>query len=150
VAARLAAPLALIAILLGNVPGIGIGRVLDTIGLSQIWSVFAPDPISQNVDLSADVEFADGTHARWRPPGRAAPDAALGYHWEMWESRVVRDDRSALWAPAARWIARNAGHDVVNVTLRRRWTDVPPPGARRAPGPGEFDFYTLDLRRRTP
>ena len=149
-AARLAAPLALTAILLSNVPVLGIGRVLDTIGLSQIWSVFAPDPVSQKVDLSANVEFADGTQATWRPPRRAALDAALGYHWEMWEARAVRDDRSALWAPAARWIARHAGHDVVKVTLRRRWTDVPPLGAPRAPGPGEFDFYTLVLRRRTP
>src|SRR5205085_1119815 len=121
---------ALLAMLLGNVPGIGIGRALDEVGLSQIWSVFAPNPASQKVDLSADVEFADGSHATWRPPHRGALDATLGYHWEMWAARVVRDDRSALWAPAARWIARHAGGHVVSVTLRRGWSDVPAPGAR--------------------
>ena len=145
-AARVAAPLILITILLGNVPGLGVGHALDTVGLSQIWNVFAPDPVSQKVDLSADVEFADGTHAIWRPPHRRALDAALGYPWEMWAARAVRDDRSALWAPAARWIARRAGDHVVRVTLRRRWSDVPTPGTRPTAGTQEFGFYTLDLR----
>ena len=149
-AARIAVPLALAAILLGNLPGTGVGHALDTIGLSQRWSVFAPEPASRRIELSARVEFADGSYSTWRPPHRATVEAALGYHWEMWASRIVRDDASTLWEPAARWIARHGswgGRRVVSVTLRRRWTDVPAPGVRSAPAPQEFDFYTLDLRR---
>jgi hypothetical protein len=150
VAARIAVPLVLAAIVLGNVPGLGLGRVLDTVGLSQRWSVFAPEPASRRIDFSVRVDFADGGHATWRPPQRVALDAPLGYHWEMWAARVVRDDNSSLWEPAARWIARNEerpGRRVVSVTLRRRWSDVPAPGARQATGPQAFDFFTLDLPR---
>jgi hypothetical protein len=136
--------------LLGNVPGLGAGRLLDTIGLSQLWSVFAPEPASQVIDLSARVDFADGTSATWRPPRRGALLAPLGYHWEMWAARVVSDDNADLWAPAARWIASHGGwhrQRVVRVTLRRRWADVPPPSTR-GPAPSEaaeFEFFTLDL-----
>ena len=143
-------PLALAAMLLGNVPGLGIGRALDEAGLSQRWSVFAPDPASRRIELSARVRFADGTGATWRPPHHGPLAAALDYHWEMWAARVVRDEDSSLWEPAARWIARNSerpGRRVVGVTLRRRWAEVPAPGARRASGAQAFDFYTLDLRR---
>lgn len=150
-ASRVAVPLVLLAMVLGNLPGTGAGPLLDRVGLSQVWNVFAPEPASQVVDLSAEVEFADGTHATWRPPRRSALLAPIGYHWEMWAAQVVRDENSPLWAPAARWIARNGGwggRRVVRVTLRRSAVDVPAPGARGpAPPPLEFDFFTLDLRR---
>jgi hypothetical protein len=150
VPARVAAPLALAAILLGNVPGLGIGHELDKVGLSQPWSVFAPDPASRRIELSARVAFADGTRATWRPPHHGAPAAPLDYHWEMWAAWAVRDDDSALWEPAARWIARHSerpSRRVVAVTLRRRWADLPAPGPQRASQAEQFDFYTLDLRR---
>lgn len=146
-ASRVAVPLVLLAMVLGNLPGTS--RPLDRVGLSQVWNVFAPDPASQVIDLSAEVEFADGAHATWRPPRRSALLAPIGYHWQMWAAQVVRDENSSLWAPAARWIARNGGwgwRRVVRVTLRRSAVDVPAPGARVAlPPPLEFDFFTLDL-----
>ena len=150
---RLAVPLVLAAIVLGNLPGLGVGRVLNDVGLSQTWNVFAPEPATQAIDLSADVEFANGRHSTWRPPRRQALLAPLGYHWEMWAARVVSDDHANLWAPAARWIARHAAgssRHVVRVTLRRRWVGlrVPGAGAARA-GTAEFSFFTLDPRRRS-
>ena len=151
--ARLAVPLALVALVLGNVPGTGAGRVLDRVGLSQVWSVFAPDPASQVVDLSAEVEFADRTHAIWRPPHLGPLAAPLGYHWELWAAQVVRDDNARLWPAAARWIAVHGGwgaRHVVRVTLRRRAVALPAPGAHGPrPAPVEFDFFTLDLDGRT-
>jgi hypothetical protein len=150
VAARAALPLALAALALGNVPDLGVDRVLDDVGLSQRWGVFAPDPVSRRIDLSARVTFADGSHAVWRPPHHGPVGAPLDYHWEMWAAQAVRDDNSALWAPAARWIARDGGwggRRVVNVTLERGWTDLPPPGVRRPPKPQAFDFYTLGFPR---
>ena len=149
-AARVAVPLALAAIVLGNVPGLGVDRVLDDVGLSQRWGVFAPDPASRRIDLSARVTFADGSHAVWRPPHHGAGGATLDYHWEMWTAQAVRDENSALWAPAAQWIARHGGwrgRRVVRVTMERGWTDIPGPGVNRPPGPQAFDFYTLGFRR---
>jgi hypothetical protein len=147
-AARAAVPLALAVILLGNVPGLGVGRVLDEVGLSQRWGVFAPDPASRRIDLSARVTFADGSHAVWRPPHHGVLGATLDYHWEMWAARVVRDDDSELWAPAASWIARHGawgGRRVVRVTLRRRWVDLAAPGSAATPPVQEFAFYTREF-----
>jgi hypothetical protein len=144
-AARAAVPLALAVMLLGNVPGLGLGRALDDVGLSQRWGVFAPDPAARRIDLSARVTFADGSHAVWRPPRHDAFAATLDYHWEMWAARAARDEGSDLWAPAARWIARSGGwggRRVVRVTLRRRWVDVPAPGSAATPPVQEFAFYT--------
>jgi hypothetical protein len=150
--ARLAVPVALAAMIIGSVPGLLPGRALDQVGLSQSWGVFAPRPDSAQISLSADVRFADGSSATWRPPRFGAALALLGYHWQTWTLNVVRDQDSQLWEPAARWIASHGGwgtRRVVSVTLRRSWTDVPAPGARSPPPVGnEFDFYTLNVDRR--
>jgi len=150
-AARVGVPVVLAAIVLGSVPGLAPNRLLDTMGVSQSWGVFAPRPASQRIALSAEVTFVDGGHATWTPPRAGPAAAALGYHWQMWTSAVVADSASSLWAPAARWIAANGGwgsRRVARVTLRRSWTDLAGPGTRGPPAiTNEFDFYTLDLAR---
>src|SRR2546421_5042906 len=106
-AARLAVPTLLAAMVAGSVPGLLPSRALDAVGLSQPWGVFAPRPVSERMTLSAEVVFVDGGRATWRPPRAGALLATLGYHWQMWTANVVRDEDSALWGPAARWIASN-------------------------------------------
>jgi hypothetical protein len=125
-------------------------RVAAAAGLEQAWSVFAPEPLQHEVVLEADVGFADGGRAVWRPPRRGPGAAPIGYRLEMWTLRIVRDADSELWRPAARWIARryaDGGQRPVSVTLRRRWRAVPRPGQTRERRIwNEFDFYTLDVR----
>jgi hypothetical protein len=149
--AQLGVPVVLVSLVAGSFQGLPPSRALDAAGLSQPWSVYAPRPVSQRMVLSADVEFADGGRAIWHPPRSGTLLAALSYHWEVWATLVVRDQMSALWEPAAQWIARPArwgGRRVVRVTLQRTWSDLPPPGTSGpAPVSNEFDFYTRDLRR---
>jgi hypothetical protein len=125
-------------------------RLTAAAGLDQAWSVFAPEPLQHEVVFEAEVLYADGGRTVWRPPRRDPLLAPLGYRLEMWTSRVVRDDDSQLWRPAASWIARryaDRARPPASVTLRRRWRSLPRPGWLSTPRIWhEFDFYTLHLR----
>ncbi|MDX6511314.1 MAG: hypothetical protein QOE36_818 [Gaiellaceae bacterium] len=137
------------ALVLAGAPGLGLGRVLEPLGLYEDWTVFAPNPVHQHFVFEAVVEDAGGATHVWTVPRRSALTAAAGNRWELWANRVVRDDSSRLWRPAAQWVAhqeRLAGHRPVRITLRRLYAELPPPGhasaALRWQG---FDFYTLEL-----
>ena len=127
-----------------------IGRQLHAVGLHQSWDVFAPEPIHREVIFDAVVTFADGGEATWRIPRTGPLFPYSSNRWELWETRIVSDDNSGWWERAARWIARqNARHGrvPVRVVLRRRWSDLPPPGMNpKLRVWNEFEFYSLELR----
>ncbi len=124
-----------------------VGTVVQAVGLEQDWALFAPDPRSFGVGVYATVTHRDGRTDTWAPPhnGRfLAPYRT--YRWQKYVERLRADDEAALWDPTARWVARQAGTDVVRVVLTRTFRDVAVPGDGTArPPTGRFDFYTLTL-----
>ena len=137
-------------VLLGSFRPRLIGRSLRAIGFQQSWDVFAPEPIHREVIFDAVIRYADGSETTWRIP-RSGPAFPLpSQRWELWQDRIVEDTQSGRWERSARWIVGHhaaPGRVPVEVVLRRRWSDLPPPGLDPALRLwNEFDFYTLDLR----
>ena len=123
------------------------GVVLQSLGLEQDWALFAPEPRAFGVGVVARVTHRDGRVETWVPPhnGRFVTPYR-NYRWQKYVERLRADDYAAMWEPTARWIAQQAGKDVVKVVLTRSFRDVAVPGEGKArPAAGHYDFYTLDL-----
>jgi hypothetical protein len=122
--------------------------VVNGLGLTQNWNVFAPEPRRQSIGLEARVTFVGGGHYTWRPyVGRALVGHYRDYRWGKYMENVRQDQNRELWPGLAAWVARRASEDrgrkVARVALIRRWRDVQPPGARTSQGPQNlYLFYT--------
>jgi hypothetical protein len=100
-------------------------------GLDQSWEVFAPDPRRETIEVSARVDFADGSQATWRVPTR---NPVIGeytdYRWLKWAEYVISPAYPELWRPIALYVARrfdSATRRPTRVTLSNRWYDLEPP-----------------------
>lgn len=106
-------------------------------GLDQNWGVFAPDPRRQTVDVSADVTFADGSHATWHPPTREPVFGGyIDYRWLKWEENAASIANSQLWQPIAVYAARKLatnGRRPVAVSVRNHYKDLYVPGEPTPP-----------------
>ena len=124
-----------------------VGPVIQAVGLEQDWALFAPEPRSFGVGVYATVTYRDGRVEIWEPPHNGQfLTPYRTYRWQKYVERLRADDYAALWDPTARWVARQAGHDVVRVVLTRTFRDVAVPGdGKPRPVAGRYDFYTLDL-----
>lgn len=124
-----------------------VGPVIQAVGLEQDWALFAPEPRSFSVGVLATVTHRDGRVETWVPPHNGyVLSPYRTYRWQKYVERLRADDNSLLWEPTARWVARQAGDDVVKVVLTRSFRDVATPGEGTRRGPGaRFDFYVLDL-----
>jgi hypothetical protein len=121
--------------------------VLQTLGLEQDWALFAPDPRSYSVGVYATITHSDGRIETWVPPHNGLVLAPYRtYRWQKYVERLRADDYSGLWAPTARWLAREHGPGVVKVVLTRTFQDAKVPGAKGPrPEKGQYAFYTLVL-----
>jgi len=124
-----------------------VGPVVQALGLEQDWALFAPEPRAFGVGVFATVTHRDGRVEVWRPPQHGLVISPYRtYRWQKYVERLRADDFAGLWDPTARWVARQAGDDVVKVVLTRTFRDVAVPGTGKArPAAGRFDFYVLDL-----
>ena len=124
-----------------------VGPLVQAVGLEQDWALFAPDPRSFGVGVYATVTHRDGRTQRWEPPHNGLLLTPYRtYRWQKYVERLRADDYAGLWEPTARWIAKQAGNDVVKVVLTRTFRDVATPGDGKArPATARYDFYTLDL-----
>ena len=100
-------------------------------GLDQSWEVFAPDPRRETIEVSARVDFADGSHATWRVPTR---NPVIGeytdYRWLKWAEYVVSPAYPELGEPIALYVARRFDSPTrrpTRVTLSNRWYELEPP-----------------------
>jgi hypothetical protein len=100
-------------------------------GLDQSWEVFAPDPRRETIEVSARVDFADGSHATWRVPTR---NPVIGeytdYRWLKWAEYVISPVYPELEKPIALYVARRFDSPTrrpTRVTLSNRWYDLEPP-----------------------
>jgi hypothetical protein len=124
-----------------------VAPVMQAAGLEQDWALFAPEPRSFSVGVFADITFRDGHSERWEPPHNGYLIAPYRtYRWQKYVERLRADDYAGLWEPTARWIARQAGGDVVRVVLTRTFRNVVKPGdSLLRPQTGRYAFYTLEL-----
>lgn len=128
---------------------------VEVVGLDQNWSVFAPNPRRMTLDLSARIDFADGSSTTWQLPLHADPILTpyRTYRWQKWMEHVRSDENTGLWDPAAKWLAERYADEgtVVQVTLIRHWYDTPPPGeSGERPAWNEYAFHTYAPPGATP
>ncbi len=101
----------------------------------QDWLMFAPNPSRTNYQISAEVEFVDGSRDTWFFP-RAAELGIVGKYlygerYRKFVSEGVRkDENSFMWKDTARFALRKIGEDNFDkipkkVHLYRHWEDVP-------------------------
>lgn len=102
-------------------------------GLWHSWAMFAPDPLSVNFTVEAEVTFADGTSTLWEFPRMEKLGLWEKYHKERfrkWRERVRQDAHNNIWNDTTRFIARkfnNPTNPPTRVVLIRRWAPIPPP-----------------------
>ncbi|MGI9600373.1 MAG: hypothetical protein ACR2QE_00690, partial [Acidimicrobiales bacterium] len=116
---------------------------VNRLAMNQGWEVFAPNPSSTTIAVTADVTFADGTTTVYEFPDDEPVIGALReYRWRKWERRIRLEDNSGLWKPTADWIARELSQPdniVVEVQLVRHWQRMEDPGV-----PGEVNVVDFD------
>jgi hypothetical protein len=124
-------------------------------GVWHTWSMFAPDPLSTNELIVADIHLADGRLLRW--------EQARLEHVSFWDAFLsMREQKflasmtasggayDFLWPALGEFVARDAvaqGYAPVRVVLKLRFCPIPPPS--QADGPEEWaeqDVYVCTVR----
>lgn len=115
--------------------------LVNSTGLDQRWNLFAPNPPQRTFEVTARIEYADGSLVLWRSPRND--------RWRKWLGALRTDQGRKWWEPTAAWIADHhddGGRRAVRVELILRWRDLPPPGSPLADLPWlEELFYTYDV-----
>ena len=143
-----------------------IDPVLDATGLWQeSWRLFAPEVDKENIRVSAEILYADGSSSRW-----VSPDWTKMPPWEKFVrfrelefyDSIRLDANRGAWRSFANYLAsthtgvadrESADTRPVKVTLTRHWAVVPPPRPgdhqpRSAPAP--FSNFTIFYERHFP
>lgn len=118
-------------------------------GLWQYWDMFAPDPLSVDGYMSANVRYADGTiTTEGNYPRIAAmpiPQKYVSERYRKFLERSASNSTAYMWPILAQRIALNATKDpnnpVIEVQLVRHFRAVGPPG--QDPDAGKFKEYVF-------
>jgi hypothetical protein len=117
--------------------GFPLKRVIDQryrpafqwLGLWQGWDMFAPQPRDEDIYVSAEIYFADGTKETRALTRMIEMPYLERYSKERWRKffndNLRLDANKSMWEPGAAWIAREAaassGREVDRVELVRSW-----------------------------
>ncbi|HEY8743624.1 MAG TPA: hypothetical protein VIU62_11010 [Chloroflexota bacterium] len=112
-------------------------KYISYVGLWQAWDLFAPNPASINLYLSAVVTYRDGSQREWVWPRMEQLDLLTRYREERYRKFVEYgnlDAYSGLWPSMAMFAVeqikyRDPVNPPVRVQLWRHWWFVPPPPA---------------------
>lgn len=104
-------------------------KELRWLGLWQGWGMFAPVPRDEDIYITANVEFADGTTITESLSNMAEMPYGQRYARERWRKfmndNMRLDSNNAMWNDSAAWVARRsagrAGKEVHQVDLYRHW-----------------------------
>lgn len=105
-------------------------------GLWQGWDMFAPNPLTTNFDVVAEITFRDRSKKIWVFPKMERLGLVERYQKERyrkWREQVRLDGNVVVWRDTARWIARqfsNPENPPIHVSLTRHWTPIPEPNDR--------------------
>lgn len=127
-------------------------RFVQTAGIDQAWSVFAPTPRQYVIAFRARITYADGSESYWEIPHYGPWIGAFqSTRWRKWVE-VVWDQNYAgsTWVSTARWIARTHAKDglrPVTVTFIRRLHDLWPPGSKKKGHPPwrQQEYFTYKV-----
>ena len=121
--------------------------VLTAIGVRQVWSVFAPDPVADSIETEVRFRYADGTTATWEVPrGDAFISPYRDYRWLKFAENVNRTEAAIgllQWA-----IAEHADQlkPLRSAALVRRSRPIVAPGRPRSPRPPWKERVVVELR----
>jgi hypothetical protein len=74
-------------------------------GLSQVWSMYAPEPVSALETIDVEVSMSDGTVRQWSwQPGDRLLGPFTWYRWQKLKEQTIRQPASR--PGFARWVAR--------------------------------------------
>ena len=98
-------------------------------GLWQGWDMFAPQPRDEDIFVSAEIWYADGTSETRKLTRMIEMPYLERYRKERWRKffndNLRLDSSKVMWEPCAAWIARdaatNTGRVVARVELARHW-----------------------------
>lgn len=118
-------------------------------GLFQHWDMFAPDPLSLNGSVEAQITFQDGRTRTWKFPRMQDLGFVERYEKERYRkfAEYLRADTNpALWPDAARFIARlndSPSNPPAAVVLVRYWSAMGTPGSDGSyhPGPRQGNVF---------
>jgi hypothetical protein len=103
----------------------------DLFGVTQAWSVFAPNPPRRSYKVQYRISYPDGRVELSSPP---TVDGFLAnyhvYRWRKW-FEIARRSQRGQWRQTAAWLARDeqaAGRRPRRVEIVVLSREVPPPG----------------------
>ncbi len=118
----------------------GLAGYMIASGLHQNWGMFAPDPMSLNAFVEAEITHRDGRVSVWRFPSTEGTGYYRRYLMERhrkWVNDHVRsDDDAPIWPDAARYAARvnaDPANPPTHVRLVRVWSEIQLPRAGALP-----------------
>ena len=109
-----------------------IGPYFSLMGLSQDWSLFAPDPISANSFVDAQVVLQSGEVRTWSFPRLDVLDLPQRYskaRYRKYTGWLYREQFAYAWPDAARYVARqfkDSAAPARSVSLARHWARTLP------------------------
>lgn len=117
----------------------------------QNWSMFAPNPASQDVYLTANIVYQNGANTVYTFPRMRDLNYLQRYQQERFRKMIEwahQDNYHMMWPYLARFAAlannsRPHSNPVVHVELVRHWQDIPNPGVPMPPY-SQYTFYKAD------
>jgi len=129
------------------------------IGLWQGWDMFAPDPVTINRYIEAEILYSDGVLKNF-DLGRMEKLPLFERYgkerYRKWANDSVRiDSNSVIWPDTALYVARIHDEPVRHprkITLVRHWAEIPNPDIRFykvddeiTEGWSKYSFYTYEV-----
>ncbi|WNG92678.1 hypothetical protein [Mycobacterium sp. ITM-2016-00318] len=121
--------------------------VAQSVGLEQVWKMYAPDVIRQLEYTEVQVTMDDGTTRKWvNPSGDKLIGPFAWYHWQKLKENIPRDP--AMQPDLAHWVVReltDPSETPVRVQIIMRTEQLPPPGVRHERIVGAETLYDEHL-----
>ncbi len=109
-----------------------IGPYFSLMGLTQEWTLFAPDPIAANSYVDAQVVLENGDVRTWNFPRLESLDFTGRYskaRYRKFTGWLYRENFAYAWPDTARYVASQFKDSVPpprTVKLLRHWSRIPP------------------------
>ena len=125
-------------------------------GLWQGWAMFAPNPVAEDIYVSAIAYFEDNSNTTWvlsKMDDLSYGERYAKERWRKWANDNLRQDSNrSIWQPSAEYLAgkmqERTPKRIIRLDLIRHWHPTAVPyGSDLIPereGWKKFVFYTLN------
>jgi len=135
-----------------NLKRVFIEPYLRTVGAQQNWNMFAPNPITHDLWVDAEVTFLDGSTERYLFPRSSKMSVAERFIKERYRKyieTVHQESSGIIWPALADYVARqvynNPENPPVAVKLFRHMRFVAAPGEMQNADFNEFLFFETPI-----